>query len=462
VTPPPAASTTNTLQPRERWLRHARMALLLVFWLSILFFPEHPAAHPVFGTLALGTAALTVLLLVGDMARSRAGMRAMSARDPVVGDAGGPAASPWRAAAVFLAAVWPYVAYLLMLTIAWRAHPDGASGQEYVRQLCFLATVLAVAQGARGMALRWIAVMVVGLALIVVQILGPHSVLDALGRPLHYRSIQQWSGYPEIGLLASLGSVASLALVLADRRWRVRLAGAFFAGGFALATVYLLSRFSLVTIVIAGAWLALVSVVRLRGRLALTTLGVCVIVATGLVLVRADFSARLQSVLVDRTLAVEIRSEGWRVASAMLHDHPLAGVGPGRYREEYPNYSSTGDRGHAYNIVLHEGAELGYLGLAAYLALWARVLWRSLRASGRSAAGVAALAAHGMLVAFFVRSQSEHFLANLDASFRLLLLLAFVFGLAESVASAPRSAARVAAALPRQDDEERVRSPRQR
>jgi O-antigen ligase len=129
---------------------------------------------------------------------------------------------------------------------------------------------------------------------------------------------------------------------------------------------------------------------------------------------------------------VEIRAEGWRVARAMLHDHPLSGVGPGRYREEYRNYSTTGDSGHAYNIVLHEGAELGYLGLAAYLAMWARVLRRSLRAAGRSAAGVAALATHGMLVAFFLRSQSEHFLANLDASFRLLLLLAFLFGLAEA------------------------------
>jgi hypothetical protein len=85
---------------------------------------------------------------------------------------------------------------------------------------------------------------------------------------------------------------------------------------------------------------------------------------------------------------------------------------------------------------LHEGAEVGYLGLTAYFLMWARVLWRTLRtlrAAGRSADGVAALATQGMLIAFLVRSQSEHFLANLDASFRVLLLLAVLFGLAESL-----------------------------
>ncbi len=327
---------------------------------------------------------------------------------------------------------WPYVFYVIILTIAWRGHADAASTQEYWRQLCFLATVMAVAWGTRGATARWVAAVVIGLALIVFQILGPHSVVDALGRPLHYRSIQQWSGYPEIGLLAAVGAVASIALMLGDRRWRLRVAAGLFAVGFTAATLYLLSRFSLITIAATGLWLALVTAIVARSRLAVMMLLAAMVGALALVAVRADVRARLDSVFRDRTAAVDIRSEGWRVAAEMMRDHPLLGVGPGRYREEYPQYSTTGDSGHAYNIILHEGAELGYLGLLAYLIMWARVLWRSLRAAGRSPAGVAALATHGMLFAFFLRSQSEHFLANLQASFRVLLLLAFLFGLAEA------------------------------
>jgi O-antigen ligase len=388
------------------WLGRLRAALLLTFWICLLFFPDHPAAPGVLASLAVATAAVTLALL----APSRIVRRPLAA---------------WP---------WAYGVYLLFLTIGWLAHLSSvASTHEYLWQLCFLATILAVGEGLRGETRRGIAAVIVGLALIVGQILGPHSVLDALGRPLHYRSIQQWSGYPEIGLLASLGAVACLALALADRRWPLRLAALLLAFGFSAATIYVMSRFSLITIAIVTAWMAMAAAVALRSRLAMATVAIGMIAVGGLLLMRADVADRLRAVFVDRTAAVEIRSEGWRIAGAMLHDHPWLGVGPGRFREESAEYTGSGPRPHAYNLVLHEGAELGYLGLAAYLAMWARVLWRTLRAVSRSAMGASALAAHGMLVAFFVRSQSEHFLANLEASVRLLLLLAFLFGLAESV-----------------------------
>lgn len=413
MTVPTGAGKSDIDSARARWVRPIGGALLLAFWLCLLFFPEHPAAHGVIAGLALAAAAAGVVGIWGEWRRLR------------------------------LVAASPYIAYAVLLTIAWLVHVGDASTQEYLRQLCFLATVWAVAENARGEAARWVVAVIVGLALIVVQILGPHSVVDALGRPLHYRSIQQWSGYPEIGLLASLGGSACIAIALADRRWRVRLAALLLAGGFAAATMYLLSRFSLITMLIAGIWMAVVAAVAMRSRLALMVLAGGAVGVIGLVLLRVEFADRLRAVFVDRSAAVAIRSEGWRIAEAMMRDHPLVGVGPGRFREESIHYVDirTGDRLHAYNLILHEGAELGYLGLAAYLAMWARVLWRTLRlvrasGRGRTMEGVAALAAHGMLVAFLVRSQSEHFLANLDASFRMLLLLAFLFGLAESVGDA--------------------------
>ncbi len=462
-------------------MRHALTLMLLALWLGVLFLPESAAAPGVFAVLAAGGALATAYAAMtteganapsavfpGAVPASPASASAAGAASAPSG-ASVPAAGSVPAAATVRASglvrgpasvqalasasalgrlravvveAWPYVLYAAMLTIAWRLHADAASTQEYWRQLCFLATVTAVAQGTRGATPRWIGAVVIGLGLIVFQILGPHSVVDALGRPLHYRSIQQWSGYPEIGLLAALGAVASIALMLGDRRWRLRVAAGLFAVGYTAATLYLLSRFSLITIAATGLWLALVTAIVARSRLALMMLVAAMVGALALVAVRTDVRTRLDSVFRDRTAAVDIRSEGWRVAGAMMRDHPLLGVGPGRYREEYPRYSTTGDSGHAYNIVLHEGAELGYLGLLAYLLMWARVLWRSLRAAGRSPAGVAALATHGMLVAFFLRSQSEHFLANLQASFRVLLLLAFLFGLAEAAwASASTSAA---------------------
>jgi O-antigen ligase len=396
ATPSPPDSPQSP--PSDRWLHRAQAVVLLALWLAILFFPESASTGAVFATLAGAGAALTV----------------------------------WRARArMAFAGSWPYLLYLVVLTIAWRVHVDEAATQEYLRQLCFLATVFAVAHGAHGTPgtpARWIAAVIIGLALIVVQILGPHSVVDALGRPLHYRSIQQWSGYPEIGLLAALGAVASLAVAFAAHRWRLRVAALLLAIGFAAATVYLLSRFSLITIAATGLWLALVTVVKTRSRVALAIILAAIVGVGAVVALRGNVRSTFDRIFRDRTAAVDIRAEGWRVASAMMRDHPVSGVGPGRYREEYPNYSTTGDSGHAYNIVLHGGAELGYLGLLAYLAMWASVLWRSLRARG-----IAALATHGLLVAFFLRSQSEHFLANLEASFRLLLLLAFLFGLAEAV-----------------------------
>jgi O-antigen ligase len=475
VTEPPAARASDAThsrdtaqsndagqprEPRERWLprlrsvhslRGFRTIALLAFWLSLLFYPDAPSAHGVLAALAIAAAGLSVWLFMlagtsvgasepaaGSRTTAAVGANpAAAAAAAIPGAAAADAAGVAGVVAWLVRATWPYLAWLGFLTISWIAHFDDASTQEYLRQLCFLATVLAVGEGARGNTVRWVAAVIIGLALIVVQILGPHSVIDALGRPLHYRSIQQWSGYPEIGLLASIGSVASLALALADRRWRVRVAGLLFAAGFTAATVYLLSRFSLITIAVTGAWLAIIAALALRSRLAMTLLAAGAIAAGGLVVMRVDFSTRLRAVFVDRTAAVEIRSEGWRVARSMMGDHPLLGVGPGHFRAESVHYANPGDvLPHAYNVVLHEGAEVGYLGLAAYLAIWARVLWRTLRATGRSAERVAALATHGMLVAFFVRSQSEHFLANLDASFRVLLLLAFLFGLAESLGRA--------------------------
>ena len=117
----------------------------------------------------------------------------------------------------------------------------------------------------------------------------------------------------------------------------------------------------------------------------------------------------------------------------MFADHPVVGVGLGGYRREYYERRLGAVATHAYNIVLHVLAESGVIGLLGWLALWGRVLYVGARHAGPTPRGAAVFALHGALVMFVVRSQSEHFLANLMTSDRMLLLLALWMGLTEGL-----------------------------
>jgi O-antigen ligase len=365
-------------------------------------------------------------------------------------DAAVPASTVFTAGVVLLAALcWPfatrpdarplallpYVAYLAILTLSWRWHGDGPSTDEYLRQLAFLATIWSVAfVAARTGAAAWVAAIVICLSLVIVQILGPRSMADHFGRDVIYSAIDQWSGYPEIGLLAGLGAGAAAALAWGGSGLSLRLAGAALATGFVVAPIFLYSRFAIVTAIAVVVWVGFVCLARWRWTVGAVLIAGLAASSAWIAVGPGDTPARARAALVARVGSHEagIRAEGWRVAEEMMRAAPWLGVGPGRYRVDYGRYSTRSDSFHAYNIVLHTGAEIGLVGLAVYLWLWGRALWISLAAaSDRSREGAAALAVHGMLVAFFLRSQSEHFLANLTTSFRLLLLVGVLIGLAE-------------------------------
>jgi hypothetical protein len=84
------------------------------------------------------------------------------------------------------------------------------------------------------------------------------------------------------------------------------------------------------------------------------------------------------------------------------------------------------------------------------------VLYVSVRHAAGTPRGAAIFALHGILVAFLLRSQSEHFLANLVTSDRVLLLLALWMGLSEGLAL---DTARVTAP-PRGEDMSRAKAAR--
>jgi O-antigen ligase len=331
----------------------------------------------------------------------------------------------------------PYAIYAAALLVSWWAHPSPAGTRELWQQAAFVALIAAVAPLRRPGALA--AALVAGLALVSWQVLGPRSVVLLSGRALHFKSIDQWGGYPEIGLLVALGAGACTALVVAGGRLSLRIAGAVLTAAFTAAAFYIHARSAVLTVLLTAAWLVVVglfrAVPRRRGWVLAGAAGAVAAVCLVTWLARPADVGRL-SASISQSQELAVRVEGWRVATAMLRDHPLFGVGPGRYPEEYARYSTRQDPAHAYNTFLHIAAELGLCGLLAYALLWIRVLGLTLTRS--SDAGLAMFAAHGMLVAFLIRSQSEHFLANLPTSYRALLLLGVLFGLAEACAM-PRS-----------------------
>ncbi len=84
----------------------------------------------------------------------------------------------------------------------------------------------------------------------------------------------------------------------------------------------------------------------------------------------------------DANFAIVERLAHWQAALEMIRAHPWLGVGWGNYVARYPDFSLINwpfHLGHAHNIYLHTWAEMGLLGLAAYLALWATVIALTVR-----------------------------------------------------------------------------------
>ncbi|MFN5927466.1 MAG: O-antigen ligase family protein [Roseiflexaceae bacterium] len=109
--------------------------------------------------------------------------------------------------------------------------------------------------------------------------------------------------------------------------------------------------------------------------------------------------------------AVE-RAAQFKAGFAMWQMAPLTGVGPGSYSRVYPSVAYNGwwiSRGHAHNAYMQVAAELGIIGLGAYLWLWVvqvRRAWRATTSHG--VVGWIAIAACGTAVAVAVHECFEY------------------------------------------------------
>jgi O-antigen ligase len=327
-----------------------------------------------------------------------------------------------------------HAVYAVSLLVVFFAAGGPDATRELWRQAAFVAVLAAAAAPLPVPRGALLGVHVGCLLLVWLQLAGPRSAYDTVGRAGFYHALEHWSGYPELGLLMAVATCAMVAFACAARPPLVRVAGVAMALAFAAATVFLRSRSAVVTIPIVVAWLLGVAAVKWRSKAAAALLALTLIGAT-IVAVRGGGVGALMSRAAETvTRETAIREQGWRAAREMFADHPLVGVGLGGYRREYHERSLGADSTHAYNIVLHVLAESGAIGLLGWLALWGRVLYVGVRHAGRTPRGAAIFALHGILVAFLVRSQSEHFLANLMTSDRVLLLVALWMGLTEGFA----------------------------
>lgn len=84
----------------------------------------------------------------------------------------------------------------------------------------------------------------------------------------------------------------------------------------------------------------------------------------------------------DANYAVLERLAHWQAALGMAGDHPWLGVGFGNYEVAYPRYALVNwpnALGHAHNYYLNLLAEVGMIGLAAYVSMWLLILSMTLR-----------------------------------------------------------------------------------
>jgi O-antigen ligase len=181
--------------------------------------------------------------------------------------------------------------------------------------------------------------------------------------------------------------------------WTVALAGTVSVAVLGAGLVMSYSR---------GAWLAFVMaavmVWSLRSRRAFAVLVALALVAVialplGVMDLMPSFiTARLGSItesmalfdartvlVTDENFATVQRMAFWQTALAMWEEHPWVGVGPGNYPVAYAKYYVHPAfpeplAGHPHNVYLQFLAEVGIVGLAAYLLLLAWALAAALRA----------------------------------------------------------------------------------
>ncbi len=131
--------------------------------------------------------------------------------------------------------------------------------------------------------------------------------------------------------------------------------------------------------------------------------------------------------ITDENFAVLERLAHWQVGWRMFEDRPWTGVGIGNYGTEYGQYAPAHwyePLGHAHNIFINFIAEMGILGLTAFLLFWLGALRFAWRSAGHLQGFPAALAigVFGTLIYLTVHSMFDNlFVQHMQLQLALLL-----------------------------------------
>jgi putative inorganic carbon (hco3(-)) transporter len=192
----------------------------------------------------------------------------------------------------------------------------------------------------------------------------------------------------ELGYLFAALLPLAAYLILEDRRWRWVWLTCFPV--IVAATLATLSRGALVALGALLIWAVATRRVKL-GAMFATALTVAAVVGVGVLLFGSVIDERLQEKGTVAEKNVESRKVLWQGAVEMAMDHPITGVGPGRYGAESVNYVRDNPivihNPAAHNAYFEILAENGPFALAAFLAFlggsWV-MLSRQRRASERA------------------------------------------------------------------------------
>ncbi len=318
-----------------------------------------------------------------------------------------------------------YIGVAALSLVGAPSYEDGLP--ELIKWLQIAAVIVILVDEARAIDWRWLLAGLCALAVLqgglgLLQYIGragslgfpPALLASFLVGPNRYRALgtfeqpNPFAGF--VGLLWPVAAGAALGLGLELwATWRARhalaangaqwalLGLALVAAGLGLGGVYAsVSRGGLIGAVGAAGLMVVFLPRRLSWSLGAVA-GVAVVgaLALSLNLVPATIAARLASAtdfigvqdvrgvsITNDNFAVVERLAHWQAALGMIEAHPWLGVGIGNYAAAYPQYrllNWPNALGHAHNIYLNVWAETGLFGLVTYFALWASVVWFTIR-----------------------------------------------------------------------------------
>ncbi len=279
--------------------------------------------------------------------------------------------------------------YLLSRIVAAGFSPDPAHSFRYIAKDWRMLALVWAATGvlARPAGRAWVIPLVALAANSVVGILEVAGVslawLDGLiNRSIRYGANLRTGSF--LGLAMTQGGVMMLALFLPALvkmpRW-------------AAAACWTLAALMLALSGVRGAWMGGIAagvwaVFRFRrGRGYVVT---ALVIFSLMVLALPTTRARMAKIDEDMQAGRNIgyRVELWKAATRMAGDHPVTGVGPGRFKKEIADYVPPGVKataGHAHSVPFHMLAEGGVVGLAGIFLLYLGLFLGFVRSRGRPA-----------------------------------------------------------------------------